>query len=55
MILIGWLGRKTNLGKQFRPSSSDGDKDVYCVWTHGLLVGTHGNFKPNVYSVHIKI
>ena len=32
---------------------SDGDKDVYCV-LHGLLVSTHGNFKPNVYHVHIK-
>ena len=30
------------------------DKDVYCVCTHGLLVSTHGNFKSNVYHVHIK-
>ena len=34
---------------------SDGDKDAYCVCMHGLLVGMHGNFKPNVYRVHIKI
>ena len=34
--------------------SSDGDKDVHCVCTHGLLVGTHGNFKPNMYRVQIK-
>ena len=34
---------------------SDGDKDAYCVHTHGLLVGTLDNFKPNAYHVHIKI
>ena len=33
----------------------DGDKDVYCVCMHSLLVDTHGNVKPNVYRVHIKI
>ena len=31
---------------------SDGDKDVYCICTHGLLIDTHGNFKPSVYRVH---
>ena len=38
-----------------KPKPSDGDKDAYCVCTHGLLVGTHDNFKPNAYRVHIKI
>ena len=28
---------------------SDGDKDVYCVCTHGSLVGTHGNFKQSTH------
>ena len=31
--------------------TSDRDKDVYCVCMHGLLVGMHANFKPNVYRV----
>ena len=34
--------------KSYSVVPCDGDKDVYCVCTHGLLVGTHGNFKPNV-------
>ena len=34
---------------------SDADKDAYCVCTHGLLVGKHGNFKPSAYRVHIKV
>ena len=29
---------------------SDGDKDVYCVCTHSLLVGMHGHFKPIFHS-----
>ena len=39
----------------FRVKYSDGDKDVYCVCMHGLLVDMHGNVKLNVYRVHIKI
>ena len=31
---------------------SDRDKDAYCVC---LLVRTYGNFKPNVYRVHIAV
>ena len=27
---------------------------MYCLCMHGLLVGTHGHFKPNVYSVTLK-
>ena len=41
--------------KQRRVVFSEGVMDAYCVCTHVLLVGTHGNSKPNVYRVHIKI
>ena len=36
-------------------SHSDGDNYVYCACTHGLKVGTHGNFKSSTYRIHIEI
>ena len=53
MKLVRDLVRVSALVHTFYPS--DGDKDAYGICTHGLLVGTHGNFKLNAYRVNIEI